>query len=104
MKPVRFYGVQAFFIFNQILNQVALFIMEQIFLGIANNIWVLIPLVAIIGGIGSGMFSSHNDNKKLKEENEYLKHLLAQKDQQLLQNQELRQRLDFIERRLTDGK
>lgn len=78
--------------------------MELLFQGIANNIWVLIPLVAIIGGIGSGMFSSHNDNKKLQEENEYLKHLLAQKDQQLLQNQDLKQRLEHIERRLTDGK
>jgi len=78
--------------------------MDQIFSGIANNIWVLIPLVAIIGGIGSGMFSSHNDNKKLQEENEYLKHLLAQKDHQLLQNQELKHRFDQLERRLTGGK
>jgi len=78
--------------------------MDQLFSGIASNIWVLIPLVAIIGGIGSGMFSSHNDNKKLQEENEYLKHLLAQKDQQLLQNQDVKQRLEHIERRLTEGK
>lgn len=77
--------------------------MEQIFSGIANNIWVLIPLVAIIGGIGSGIISSFNDNKKLQEENAYLKHLLAQKDQQLLQNQDVKLRLDHIERRLTDG-
>jgi cell shape-determining protein MreC len=78
--------------------------MDQIFSGIANNIWVLIPLVAIIGGIGSGMLSSVQNNKKLQEENEYLKHLLAQKDQQLLQNEGLKQRIDQLENKLLAGK
>ena len=55
------------------------YIIDQIFSAIATNIVVFIPLVALFGSIAYDMFSPDKDYEKLQEENEYLKHLLAQK-------------------------
>lgn len=77
--------------------------MTQILNSIAANIWILIPLSAIVLGIFAGIVDSFNKNGKLKEENEMLRQLLQSKERQLngmIQNQD---RFDRLERRLLES-
>lgn len=71
--------------------------METIISSIAANIWVLIPVFGIFGVFGTAIVSELAGNKKLKEENEMLKDLLANKERQLNQIIAHNEKLDAIE-------
>jgi Tfp pilus assembly protein PilO len=77
--------------------------MNQIFSSIAANIWVLIPVTAIVGAFATAIVSEWASNKRLKEENEMLKELLSNKERQLNQMMNVEQQLKGIERKLLNS-